>query len=107
MARAAGRRSVDKPVLQPLQALGYKRRIRFVALDQVIQACFIPVATRASASLLACVALLGLTHQHLAHLVVDEVVEEPAGVRQDLAGGLLIVWPQRVLDRVTRTAARR
>jgi hypothetical protein len=43
----------------------------------------------------------------LAHLVVDEVVEEPAGVRQDLAGGLLIVWPQRVLDRVTRTAARR
>jgi hypothetical protein len=82
MARAAGRRSVDKPVLQPLQALGYKRRIRFVALDQVIQACFIPVATRASASLLACVALLGLTHQHLRiSLLTKSSKSQPASDR--------------------------
>jgi hypothetical protein len=107
MARAAGRRSVDKPVLQPLQALGYKRRIRFVALDQVIQACLHP-GRHARVGKPPRVRRAPRTDSPaLAHLVVDEVVEEPAGVRQDLAGGLLIVWPQRVLDRVTRAAARR
>ena len=34
----------------------------------------------------ALVTFLGLAHQYLAHLVVDEVVEQPAGIRQDLAG---------------------
>ena len=41
----------------------------------------------AAVGLLALVALLGLAYQHLAHLVVDEVVEQPAGVGEDLARG--------------------
>src|SRR5277367_3442915 len=67
------------PLLQP--------HVGLVGLDQAFEAC-LHLGRHAGAppGLLALVALLGLAHQHLAHLVVDEVVEQPAGVGQDLAG---------------------
>src|SRR5258705_17481 len=66
------------PLLQP--------RIRFVGLDQAFQACLhLGRHAGAAVGLFARIAVLGLAHQHLAHLGVHEVIEQPAGVRQDLA----------------------
>src|SRR5258708_34347348 len=62
-------------------------QIGLVIFDQAFEPGFqLGGDARAAIGLLARVALVGLAHQHLAHLVVDEVVEQPAGVRQDLAG---------------------
>jgi hypothetical protein len=61
--------------------------IRFVGLDQAFQArLHLGRHARAAPGFLALVALLGLAHQHLVHLGVDEVVEQPAGARQILSG---------------------
>src|SRR5580704_10261958 len=81
------------PVLQP--------RIRFVGLDQAFQArLHLGCHAGATVGFLALVALPRLAHQHLAHLGVDEVVEQPAGARQDLAraADLLLVGHRNTIQ---------
>src|SRR5882757_5326168 len=77
-AESHGSGAPRPPLLQP--------HIRFVILDQAFQACLhLGRHARAAVGLLARIAVLGLAHQHLAHLGVHEVIEQPAVVRQDLA----------------------
>src|SRR4029077_9828986 len=76
-------------------------RIRFVALDQAFQASLqLGRHARAAPGFLALFALLGLAYQHLVHLVVDEVVEQPASVRQDLAGAADLLLAIELVRRV-------
>jgi hypothetical protein len=75
-------RAVAQSVFAPLPKPG----VRLVGLDQAFQACLHLGRHRCTpVRLLALVALLGLAHQHLAHLVVDEVVEQPTSVQLDRA----------------------
>jgi hypothetical protein len=74
-------------LLQALKALGYKRRVGLVVFDQAFQTSLeLGRHARAAMGFLARVALVGLADRHLAHLGIDEIVEQPAGARQDFAG---------------------